>query len=361
MNISNRITSLDNISTPVIILDSKGKVIYKNWTAMRNIRLPRRGTHIFKHLDNTGKSEYEKLFHRRKPSVITVNTGDRNARAFVSRYIREAEECTVWVFVSHLQANASSKIFNMIEGSINLASVEICEIIKEIDRRALVISDEGSAKMGGKIEKKFVSLLDRIYSRESTDTEITLYEVPSCIDILTLASKRTLSHFGYRVSIGTDNIETGKGALIDYRGFSSAFMHILMFAVEANESRGISIDFDFDGENVIFRSVFTVPIPSFYTNNSSDISLFSDLCPKSAVEALVLEKVLETYGYSFSFDVSEATFDNVSVTVKAPVIESTGLHAPSHIDIESFLVEKDQSVLLAFALLTLVTGSQEEA
>ena len=91
MNYAEYISSPDELDTPIIICNSSGLVVYKNYSAMRNIRLPRRNTHIQFHLDRGGLSEYENIPSRKKPSVISVDTGDRRANAFVMPYRRGIE------------------------------------------------------------------------------------------------------------------------------------------------------------------------------------------------------------------------------------------------------------------------------
>lgn len=347
MNITDYVGSLEEVSTPVIILDSEGRVIYKNTSAIRSVRLPRRNTHIFAHLDKTGIGEYEKIQKRRKPSVITVNTGDRNARAFVSKYTRDGEDCSIWIFVSHLQTGATSRVFNQIESSINLAAGEICDIVKEIDRRGRNLNVRMKGAADKKISKSFFSLIDRIYKAE-TDPRASMYAVDKAVEILTGAAERTLSHFGFRARIDRSGMGLPMGYLVDYRAFSSAFTHLLVFAAEASASKAIEVTCSFEDESIVTRMGFTLPIPPEYVSGEKDVSKLVHICPASTVDIIVFEKVCKSFGYDFEFSVTEDFIDNVSIVFKAPCSSLSMVRASSAFDIESILLEKDQSVIFAY-------------
>ena len=69
--------------------------------------------------------------------------------------MRDGEECSIWIFVSHLQTGATSRAFNQIESSINLAASEICDIVKEIDRRGRNLNVRMKGAADKKISKSF--------------------------------------------------------------------------------------------------------------------------------------------------------------------------------------------------------------
>ena len=352
MRISDYINNLDDLSTPVMILDSAGKVIYKNEAAVRCVRLPKRNTHIFIHLDKTGLSEYEKIQKRHKPSIITVNTGDKNARAFVSKYLRDGESCSLWVFVQHLQANASSMAFNSIENGIISASYQICEAVADIDRLSFSKVSTGRKTVETRLSKRLATILERIYSLENAFDYSGMYSSSKAAEILSISARRIFTHYGYELSLSTEKSEDYYERLVDYRGFSSLFTHLLLFAVSANHGRGANAKFILDSECLRIEMMLSMPISPIYISGEKNVSRLSQLCPKNMVDVIVLERLCSVYGYSLEFSVLERAFDNVSIVATVP-LKDTGKLRTDAFDIEYLLLEKDQTVLYAFLLSSL--------
>ena len=154
MNYVEYISSPDELDTPIIICNASGLVVYKNASAMRSIRLPRRNTHIQFHLDRGGLSEYENIPSRKKPSVISVDTGDRKANAFVMPYKRGVESCSLWVFFSLLQINALSRVFGDFERDLCDVGYEICDIIRCLDEKTFTLDERVRTEADKRIEKR---------------------------------------------------------------------------------------------------------------------------------------------------------------------------------------------------------------
>ena len=109
--------SLEKMSTPIFICNAKGVVIFKNDAAMRQIRLPRRNTSVRSHLRQAEEGELSRIHLRKKPSILTMHTGDRPARALVIPYVRDetcgpalsqsegpaGEVCSLWIFPAILR------------------------------------------------------------------------------------------------------------------------------------------------------------------------------------------------------------------------------------------------------------------
>ena len=122
MNPTFSFPSLEQMNTPIFICNAKGVVIFKNAAAMRQIRLPRRNTSVRSHLRQAEEGELDRIYQRKKPSLLTLHTGDRPARAFVVPYISdetcgpalagaevaEGEVCSLWIFPAVLQTFATS-------------------------------------------------------------------------------------------------------------------------------------------------------------------------------------------------------------------------------------------------------------
>lgn len=141
MNYTDFPENLEKLRTPIIICDEKGLVIYKNSAAVRNVRLPRRNTSMLTHLGQTEKGELCRLFERKKPSVLTVQTGDRNARALVTHYTRDGKECSLWVFISLLQTGSVSGMFAEMDASLTAIARDICKCIQSIDEFSRALPD----------------------------------------------------------------------------------------------------------------------------------------------------------------------------------------------------------------------------
>ena len=85
------VMSLDELNTPIMMCDKEGVVIYKNEAAVKEVRLPKRRTHMQPHLHPDDARKLSYIDGAGKPCIFNVSTGERKVRAFVIPYDRKGK------------------------------------------------------------------------------------------------------------------------------------------------------------------------------------------------------------------------------------------------------------------------------
>ncbi len=351
MNYADYISSPDELDTPIIICNSSGLVVYKNAAAMRSIRLPRRNTHIQFHLDRGGLSEYENIPSRKKPSVITVDTGDRRANAFVMPYKRGVESCSLWVFFSLLQINALSRVFGDFERDLCDVGYEICDIIRCLDEKTFTLDERVRTEADKRIEKRMEKILDYLFS-SSDLRRSSVYSFESAINLLSEITERSFEKIGYDVRFNSNKGNAHKWAMnsLDFRGFLMLYLYFTTFAVKLSRDRRVDISVSEEESNIKITTVFSLGYPQFTIKNGRDLEDLIALAPKSALNLLVVSRICKNHNYECLYDVTEDAHDNVVINISIPACRPAMVHAASDSRTEHMLIARDFQAAIYYML-----------
>ena len=352
MNYAEYISSPDELDTPIIICNSSGLVVYKNYSAMRNIRLPRRNTHIQFHLDRGGLSEYENIPSRKKPSVISVDTGDRRANAFVMPYRRGIENCSLWVFFSMLQINALSRIFTEYERDLCDVGYEICDIIRCLDEKTFTLDEKVRADADKRIERRMEKILDYMIVGGDLRRGST-YSFENAISLLSEVTERSFEKIGYDVRFSANKENTNKWAVnsLDFRGFLMLYLYLTSFAVKLSRDRRVDISVNEGEADITLKTVFSLGYPQFTVKNGKDLADMISLAPKSALNLLIISRICKNHSYECVYDITEDNHDNVVINIRVPACKSVMVHAASDNRTEHMLLARDFQAAIYYLLL----------
>lgn len=352
MNYIDYISSPDEIKMPIIICNASGLVVYKNNAAMKNIRLPRRNTHIQFHLDRGGISEYENIPFRKKPSIITVDTGDRRANAFVMPYKRVNESCSLWVFFSMLQINAISRVFSEYERDLYDIGYEICDIVRCLDEKTFTLDKKVIDETDRRIERRMEKILDYMLS-SSTLRRSNVYSFENAVALLSDITERSFDKIGYAVRFKEEHSENSPWAVntLELRGFLLLYLYITSFAARLSRDKQVDITVAQESDRLKLHIQFTLGYPLFTVSEEKDISTFAHLAPKCALDLLIISRICRNHLYECIYSVTECDHNNVTVDIKIPACTPNSLRAPSDSSTEHMLMVRDFQAAIYYMLL----------
>ena len=352
MNYIEYISSPDELDTPIIICNSSGLVVYKNSSAMKNIRLPRRNTHIQFHLDRGGVSEYENIPSRKKPSVISVDTGDKKANAFVMPYKRGADNCSLWVFFSMLQINALSRIFTEFERDLCDVGYEICDIVRCLDEKTFTLDERVRADADKRIERRMEKILDYMFS-SGDPRKKSVYTFENAINLLSEVTERSFEQIGYDVRFTLDKESEHRWAVnaLDFRGLLMLYLYLTSFAVKLSRDSRVDINVTEEESSIRIKTAFSLGYPQFTVKGGRELADLIALAPKSALHLLIISRICKNHSYECVYDVSEDNHDNVVINIRVPACRPAMVHAFTDNRTEHMLLARDFQAAIYYLLL----------
>ncbi len=361
MNFAEIPENLEKLNTPIIICDEAGLVIYKNTAAVRSIRLPRRHTSMRAHLGQTERNELDQLPNRKKPSVLTVRTGDRNARALVMPYLRQGMQCSLWVFVSLLQTGSVSGMFAELDGTVCAAGREICEYVKSVDELSLKLSEQPAVSQFNRMEKRLCKIVDCLVEEKGG----WLFELGDALIMLRQAIEQPMSKYGYQLDFesqftGYSSWNAPKGSprvLIDLQSFFTLYLHLILFCCECAPAKQMEISVCQNGDMYFMETAFTLPYPPFFTDDENadadyqtDLSRLIALSPKNRFEILLFEAFSNARGYQMSYRITREAEQNMRFRMKLPVLLKSRLRSGDENLSERLFMAHDLTLFFWYAV-----------
>ena len=315
------LNSLDDLNTAVMMCSPDGTVIYKNKMAMKEIRLPKRNTHVQPHLSPLELRKFNSIEKQEKACLVALDTGDYKMRAFVSNYVRRGEPCTLWVFVPYVQTAAASKYIYVLEDDVVTLADDICEIIKCIDEKDSIAGNKGKGALDRKIRNK----VDKIIAYLFFGANDTRYAINKSMNMLINATEQTFSKFGYNIKYNFTANREHCLLFIDMKSFSIFYFHMLTFFADCGVDKNLTADFAVTGEEMNdmkmkIKLTFTMPYPPFYADGESDVMKLAQLSPKNVIDVLIFQRFCDAYKYDIKFSINDDFVDNVAVFIEIPLI-----------------------------------------
>lgn len=333
---------LDRLTTPIIMCDPDGFVIYKNDIAVKEIRLPKRNTDMKTHLNERDRDSLKEIFTR--PAVISVYTGDRIAKAFVSAHQRDGKDCTLWMFPAFLQVSPTSAFFSALNKELEKLGADFSAIIKSLEQKELTSSERSKNALQKRIGEKLDRMLEETFA---TRNERANWSVEECLDILKNQLGSLFKEQGYLIDCNFDVAREHLRKYLNLRDFLAFYSHALTFCCELTRNRRVALDVKSqEGKDLIdFRILFTMMFPPVYTDGQEDRE--SDICklipyfPDHHVEIKMFEKLVKYGGYEVEYTISEKHRDNVEFLFRIPLTANRGFSAPRTQGWESLLLAND--------------------
>gem|GEM_PF-2361313 len=342
------VSSLDELNTPIMMCDPDGLVIYKNEAAVKEVRLPKRRTHMQPHLNPDDLGKFGSISDMKKPGVFTVDTGDRKVRAFVVPYSRQGKKCSLWVFMAIIQINSKTRYTRAIENDLMEGAGELCELIENIDEKSFYTGARKQVSVDKRIRKKIDNVISYMFGGEKE-----LYPLGKGICLMTDAAVRTFGKFGYRITSNLSGfpVKESTGLYVDFKSFSLFFYHLLAYFIECGADGVMNVGFSLEDTVLKVKLLLSMPYPPYYTEVVSDFEKLAVLSPASIIDVLVLEKFAESYGYELSVAINDDHMNNMAVVASLPVIRRMTVREKSHsAEIDELLLEGDLMLMFYYML-----------
>lgn len=318
--------SLDDLDVAVMICDDAGLVTYKNFVAMKQIRLPKRGTHIAPHLQSPVETfDFSTIVRPRKPAILTIDTGDRLARALVCNYGDGPSASFMWIFPGFLQMTPYTESFTVSERNLLAYAYEICDIVRSIDQKSRHHSDQRHNTINKRIDDRMDAIINGIFGVAPVKNSIDGFlPVEKSISLLCESANNTLEKIGFNIHCTSDMVKspTDRTRLLHFGTLTSFFAHFLHFCLLCCGSGGITVNVTDTQGYVKLRSSFTCMYPPFYVNDCDSYEKLAELSPKTVIDIAIIKAISESCGYSLSFCVNEDSIDNTTVEFSVPIVLS---------------------------------------
>lgn len=353
--------AFDSMQTPVIICDALGMVVYKNEVAVKLVRLPKRRSSILIHLDRAGKGAYDHLINDSHAAIISVYTGDKNAKAFAIPYEYQGVNCTLWLFPGFLQAHPSSTVFSVIEKEIERISDDFCNIIVLMTQRATLSAGKSTNAINKKVEKKFDHMLTTLLESDTKRMQVSIRE---CMRLLDGQLSEIFEQNGYYIDLTNEISPDIMGKYLNFRDFLAFYSHAMTFCCEQTRSNRISLKATSDKrrESISFTASFTLFFPPTYIAVSDDFTELIKYFPTHYVDLFILVKLTQLCGYHITYSITDSYFDNFVISFEIPIYTRTGFSAPKSTEREFRLLEADCLLFMesVFELMMFAAQQYEE-
>lgn len=360
MNYTFTFPALDQMETPIMICNSAGVVIYKNPSAMRAVRLPRRNTSVRSHLRQAEEGELARIGERKKPSILTLHTGDRPARALVIPYVRaadcspvlssagvaEGEVCSLWIFPAVLQVYVTSQSAQYIESAVVELAPELCKLVKDADRYSGLLPGKKRRDVQDRLNRRVNRLLIAIERLP----EGRWFELRKAIELLIPIAARRLELLGARLEYCEDRSLIPPGQAVDLPRMALQLLHLLIYCVRLSGSRTASLWLQPHDAGVQMSASFTLTWPPFTVENSNDLWKLCLLLPGSQIELLVLNSICKGIGKGVQWSLTEEAENNLTITVDLPIVQRNLVRAATLSSTELLFLERDMEAIFGAVL-----------
>ncbi len=347
--------ALEQMQTPVLICNARGVVIFKNAAAVRRIRLPRRNTSVRSHLRQAEEGELDRIHTRKKPSILTLHTGDRPARALVIPYVKdetcgpalscadaaEGEVCSLWVFPSVLQIYSISLSGQYIEGVLEELSDEICGLIKQADRYSGLLPGKEKNNVGRKLDHRVL----RILSTLETLPEGKWFGLRQTLQMLLPIIRRRLELLGIDIEYDEEDGIFSAGQAVDLPRTVLLILHLLSYIVPLDDRREVRLYLCRAHAQVCLRSSFTLNWPPYTVADSEDVGRLCLLLPSGQLELMILDALCKGFGMPVRYTLTDEPEHNLTLIVPLPMSEAGAVHTPILSATEELFLERDLEAL----------------
>ena len=354
------VPALDELCTPVLICNSKGIVIYKNPSAMRTIRLPRRNTSVRSHLRQAELSEVERIGERKKPSVLTLHTGDRPVRALVVPYVRdencgpalsavggeEGEVCSLWIFPAVLQVYLSSLAGQYMESVVIDISSDICKLVKEAD----CLSGLLPGKKYRDLQEKTIRRINRVLAALVNLSEGQWLDYSVSMQTILPIVRRRLELLGSHLEIIEADAAQGEGLAVDFPRMAIQLLYLLTYCVILSKSRAVTLRLTPHESGIDLSASFTMNWPPYTVSETTDLSQLCQLFPGNQIDLLVLGNICKRIGKGLRWSLSDEPENNLRITADLPIKRSIDVRRSQLSEIDCLFLERDVEAIFGAVL-----------
>ena len=351
MNPTFTFPSLEQMNTPIFICNAKGVVIFKNSAAMRKIRLPRRNTSVRSHLRQAEEGELDRIATRKKPSLLTLHTGDRPMRALVVPYandehcgpalagaeVAQGEVCSLWIFSAVLQAYGTSIPAQYIETIAEDLSSELCTLIKQADRLSGLLPGREKQSVQEKLDRKVLRILNHL----EQIPEGRWFDLRHAMQIVLPIIHRRLEVIGAEMEYSQEEDAISYGQAVDLPRMVFLLLHLITYTVSLSGSRSVSIHLCKMEEGVGLRASFSLSWPPFTVTDSTDLRRLCLLLPSGQMELLVLDSLCKGFGTKLSYTITEETENNFTLSVGLPITQRAMVRTLALSPTDQLFLERD--------------------
>lgn len=362
--------ALDRMDTPILICDPEGVVVYKNPAAVKSIRLPRRNTSIRCHLRQAEEGELLRIPERRKPSILTLHTGDRPARALVIPYekseqsgpalssvgISEGEVCSLWIFPAALQVYVTTQPAQYFESLLEELAPDICKLVKDADRLSGLLPGKERREVQQKVDRRIGRLLTTLERLP----EGKWFDLRHAVQILLPLSIRRLELFGIRLDYSEDPEVYGRGLAVDLPRMAVLLLHLLTYCASLSGRDSAILRLGTEGDGVGLKASVTLNWPPFTVCDSNDLGKLCLLLPNNQLELLVLGSLCKGAGSELKWSLGEETEYNLTLSFGLPVMQRNEVHTYIPDSTELLFLERELEAIFDAVFFERFARKEEE-
>ncbi len=369
MNPTFSFPALEQMSTPVMICNARGTVIFKNSAAVAQVRLPRRNTSVRSHLRQVETDELARIPERRKPSILTLHNGDRPMRALVMPYVKDREcgpalatadaaadeVCSLWIFPAVLQVFSTSLTAQYVEMVMEDLSADLCQLVKQADRISGLLPGTERKQAQQKLDRRVMRMLNML----TTLPDGRWFDLRHAMEILLPLLSRRLELVGAEVIYTEDEDLFTAGQAIDLSRMSILLLHLLSYCIPLSDSRTVHLHLRDTGGGLRLTASFTLHWPPFTEEYSEDIRKLCLLLPSGQLELLVLNSLAKGFGTPLRYSLTDEAEDNLTLYLPLPLSRRTSVRTMVLSSTEQIFLERDLEALFAAVLETSLALPEE--
>lgn len=347
--------ALEQMQTPILICNARGVVVFKNAAAVRRIRLPRRNTSVRSHLRQAEEGELDRIHLRKKPSLLTLHTGDRPVRALVLPYVKDercgpalssadaasGEVCSLWIFPAMMQTFSISLTVQYVEGVLEELSDEICALIKQADRCSGLLPGREKTELGKKLDRCVMRMLSTL----ETLPEGRWFGLRQSVQMLLPIIRRRLEVFGVDLEYSEESEIFNAGQAVDLPRLTLLVLHLLSYSVPLDEQCAVSLRLSRAEDRICLCSSFTLNWPPYTVTDSEEIDRLCLLLPSGQMDLLVLDALCKSYDMPLRYTLTDEPENNLTLILPLPMAEACDVEMPLLTSTDSLFLERDLEAL----------------
>lgn len=323
----------EDMSTPIIMCDTGGKVIYKNSAAVAKVGLPKRMTDIRPHLGASDVALLTRLSEFNVPMSMQVFTGECLMKAYVIRHRWRGRDVSLWIFLCYLGMGNSNYAMALLKRELSTHAREICGIYTLCGAERGQISEKAVASLNRRLQRKAERMINTILHNEKSKSSCSL---GIAVDILVKSASDICRAHGCDIDIGASESILGVEKSINYRDLLLLVAHIISLMGKVTQKRHIDILFTMNdmGEPIVDVKG-TITYPPFYSCTNNDISLLEPIVGEFESDFIMVKKLIEIGSYDTEFSITDAkSAENIQLCFAIPYLAENVLYHIETSDVE---------------------------
>lgn len=335
----------EDMSTPIIMCDTCGKVIYKNSAAVARVGLPKRMTDIRPHLNSSDIAVLDSISALCTPVFMQVFTGEELMRAYVLKHRWRGREVILWIFLCYLGMGSSNYAMALLERELSTHAKEICGIYTLGGTERGHISESVAASLNKRLKRKVERMINTILHNEKSKSSCNL---GIAVDTLVKSASDICKAHGCDVDIGASESILCVERAVNYRDLLLLVTHVISLLCKVTQNGHIDVLFTMNasGEPIVDVKS-TITYPPFYSCTNNDISLLGTIVGQYESDFIMVKKLIEIGSFETEFSIVDtADPENIRIAFGIPYLTENTLYRIGTSKTEIQKLENDTAMFI---------------